>query len=166
MIWAMNRNVQRYRLTDRPLVSTHLWAAPWIQILRASHYSINKKIQLHNSKSQIWLYLFYTCVISWFTLFGNCDKSSDAIFLFPGIYSIYDPYYSRISLHWNILLVLKFSNIIFLWSVYNFKCNLNKYYKITSRFWLYQVINIMLLYTMFALLQVFRRGKQYIFHPG
>ena len=59
MIWAVNRYVQRYRLTDRPLASTPLWAAPWIQLRRASHYSIIKIIiQLDNSKS-IWLYLFY-----------------------------------------------------------------------------------------------------------
>ena len=44
---------------DRPLANTPLGAAPWIQLRRASHYSIIKIIrQLDNSKS-IWLYLFY-----------------------------------------------------------------------------------------------------------
>ena len=59
MIWAVNRYVQRYRLTDRPLASTPLWPAPWIQLRRASHYSIIKiSRQLDNNKS-ILLYLFY-----------------------------------------------------------------------------------------------------------
>ena len=59
MIEAVNRYVQRYRLTDKPLASTTLWDAPWIQLRHASHYSIIKIIrQLENSKS-IWLYLFY-----------------------------------------------------------------------------------------------------------
>ena len=64
MIWSVNRYVQRYWLTDRPLVSIHLWAAPWIQLRRANHYSIIKIIrQIENSKS-IWLYLFYSLVIT------------------------------------------------------------------------------------------------------
>ena len=64
MIWAVNRYVHRYRLTDRPLANTPLWATPWIRLRRASHYSIIKIIsQLDNSKS-IWLYLFYNHVVS------------------------------------------------------------------------------------------------------
>ena len=56
MIWSVNRYVHRYRLTARPLASTHLWAAPWIRMRRASHYSIIKIIrQLDNSKSPPWL---------------------------------------------------------------------------------------------------------------
>ena len=60
MIWALNRYVQRYWLTARPLASTHLWSAPWIIIWRASHYSIIKVIrQIDNSKSSPWLSIFY-----------------------------------------------------------------------------------------------------------
>ena len=52
VILAGNRYVQRYRLTSRPLASTHLWAAPWIELRRASHHSIIKIVrQLDNSKS-------------------------------------------------------------------------------------------------------------------
>ena len=41
-----------------------LWAAPWIHLRRASHYSIIKIIrQLENSKS-VWLYLFYSLIIT------------------------------------------------------------------------------------------------------
>ena len=51
MIWAVNRYIQRYWLTTRPLESTHLWSVPWILVWRASHYSIIKKIrQLDNRK--------------------------------------------------------------------------------------------------------------------
>ena len=65
MMWAVNRYVQRYRLTDRPLASTHLWATLWIWLRRASHYYIIKIIrQLDNSKSPIWLYLFYSLIIT------------------------------------------------------------------------------------------------------
>ena len=52
MIWSVNRYVQRYRLTARPLASTHLRAAPWIRLQRASHYSIMKIIShIDNRKS-------------------------------------------------------------------------------------------------------------------
>ena len=61
IIWAVNRYVKRYQLTDRPLESTYLWAASSIRMRRASHYSIIKILrQLDNSKSPIWLYLFYS----------------------------------------------------------------------------------------------------------
>ena len=64
MIWALKRYVHRYRLTDRPLANTPLWSAPWIKLWRASQYSIIKIIrQLENSKS-IWLYLFYSLIIT------------------------------------------------------------------------------------------------------
>ena len=59
MIWAVNRYVHTYRLMDRPLASTHLWAAPWIRLCRASHYSIIKIIRQLDNSNSIWLYLFY-----------------------------------------------------------------------------------------------------------
>ena len=55
MIWAVNRYVQRYRLTDRPLASTPFWAAPWIQLRCASHYSIIKIIRQLDNSNSIWL---------------------------------------------------------------------------------------------------------------
>ena len=64
MIWALNRYVQRYRLMESLLANTPLWSALWIQLRRASHYSIIKIIrQLDNSKS-ISLYLFYSLIIT------------------------------------------------------------------------------------------------------
>ena len=66
MIWAVNRYVQRYRLKARTLASTHLWAAPWIRLRRASHYSIIKIIrQLDNSQPSPWLYILYIWWYHW-----------------------------------------------------------------------------------------------------
>ena len=48
------------------------------------------------------------------------------IFLFPSINSIYDPYYSIISLHRNTKYVSHFLQVGFLWYVYIFNCRLNK----------------------------------------
>ena len=52
MIWAVNRYIQMYRLTARPLSSTHLCTVPWIMNQCASHYSIIKIVrQFYNIKS-------------------------------------------------------------------------------------------------------------------
>ena len=56
---------------------------------------------------------FDLCVVSRFPLLGNCGRASAAMFFFPGIYSIYDPYSPKISLQHNTQSVLKFSHIIF-----------------------------------------------------
>ena len=66
MIWAVNRYVQRYQLTDRPLASNHLWSVPWILMPRTSHYYIIKIIgQLDNNKSSSRLYIFYIGSYYW-----------------------------------------------------------------------------------------------------
>ena len=62
MIWAVNRYVHRYRLTDRLLANTPLWAAPWIQLRTASHYYIIKIIRHLDNRKSIWLYLFYNYI--------------------------------------------------------------------------------------------------------
>ena len=67
-----------------------------------------------------------SCVVSWFTLFGNFDSASTAMFSSPFIYLISGPYSSNISLHCNTLSVLKFLHVKFSWSVYIFNFLPNK----------------------------------------
>ena len=59
IVWAVNRYIQRYQLTARPLSSTHLCAVLWLMMRRASHFSIIKILRkFDNRRSSSWLYTF------------------------------------------------------------------------------------------------------------
>ena len=60
----------------------------------------------------------YLCVVFWLSMFGNHDRVSCAIYFSPRIFSISELYYSSMNLHCNTLLLLKYSYVRFLWSVY------------------------------------------------
>ena len=57
---------------------------------------------------------------------SNVDIASATMFLAPGMYWISGPYYSSFNLNSNTLSILKFLQVMFLWSLYTLSCWANK----------------------------------------
>ena len=60
----------------------------------------------------------YLCVVFWLSMFGNHDRVYSPIYFSPRVFSIYGLYYYSMNIHCNTLLLLRYSNVRFLWSVY------------------------------------------------
>ena len=90
------------------------WSVVFKAIVNVPSYS-----SLLSYSSDIFFIVYANSfVVCWFSILGNHDKSSAAIFLYLCIYYISGTYSSIINLHCNTRSVLKFLHIIFLWSAY------------------------------------------------
>ena len=113
-ILALNvtRFIVFWNLWKEPLIysaessfSVRMGSSEWYQSMSLKdrgNAPYGNSLMLYSSDIVFVVYV-HSCVVFCFTLSGNCDSASAAIFFLPGIYLISRPYSSHISLHRNTL---------------------------------------------------------------
>ena len=111
----------------------------------------------------IYILKVYLCVVFWLSMIGNHDRVSYAIYFSPRVFSISRLCYYSMNLQYNTLLLLKYSHVRFLWSVYILRFFPNKivqnYFRVytmiissfSGTFYLICALVIVKLYNLIAL---------------